>query len=81
MQDPRRLGPGELKIIDQEQIQSGGGVLDILATSGDVYYSIEVQLGEVDASHGFRVFDDWARNRRKQPAKTHVAMSTRLAGP
>jgi hypothetical protein len=72
--DPRRLGLGEVKIIDQEQTQVGGGVLDILATSGDTYYSIEVQLGEVDASHGFRVFDYWARNRRKQPTKAHVAV-------
>lgn len=72
--DPRRLGLGDLKIVDQEQIHSGGGVLDILATSGEVYYSIEVQLGEVDASHGFRVFDYWARNRRKQPNKAHVAV-------
>ncbi len=74
VKDPSRLGLGTLKVVDQEQMQSGGGVLDILATSGDVYYSIEVQLGEVDASHGFRVFDYWTRNRRKQPGKTHVAV-------
>jgi hypothetical protein len=74
VEDPSRLGLGALKIVDQEQIHTGGGVLDILATSGDVYYSIEVQLGEVDASHAFRVFDYWARNRRKQPSKTHVAV-------
>jgi hypothetical protein len=72
--DPRRFGLGDLKIVEQEQTQFGGGVLDILATSGDTYYSIEVQLGEVDASHGFRVFDYWARNRRKQPNKRHVAV-------
>lgn len=72
--DPSRLGLGELKIVEQEQNQFGGGVLDILATSGETYYSIEVQLGEVDAPHGFRVFDYWARNRRKQPTKRHVAV-------
>jgi hypothetical protein len=40
----------------------GAGSLDNLAADGDIYYSAEVQLGEVDASHGFRVFDYWARN-------------------
>jgi len=34
----------------------------------------EVQLGEIDASHSFRVFDYWARNRSRLPGKTHVAV-------
>ncbi|MDI2125087.1 hypothetical protein [Yinghuangia seranimata] len=72
--DPRRLGLGDVKLVEQEQTQSGGGSLDILATSGDIYFSIEVQLGEVDASHGFRVYDYWARNRKRQPGKTHIAV-------
>ena len=72
--DLGRLGLGPLSLIEQEQTQSGGGSLDILASNGDTYYSIEVQLGEVDASHGFRVFDYWARNRRRFPAYTHVAV-------
>src|SRR4051794_18468394 len=62
--DLRRLGLGPLSLVEQEQTQSGGGSLDILAATGDTYYSVEIQLGEVDASHGFRVFDYWARNRR-----------------
>ncbi len=33
-----------------------------------------MQLGEVDASHGFRTFDYWARNRRRFPDMTHVAV-------
>jgi hypothetical protein len=28
----------------------------------------------VDASHGFRVFDYWARNRERFEGKTHVAV-------
>jgi hypothetical protein len=28
-----------------------------------------VQLGEVDASHGFRVLDYWARNRARYPTR------------
>ena len=72
--DLTRLGLGELKLVEQEQTQAGGGNLDILAAAGDTYYSVEVQLGEVDASHSFRVFDYWARNRRRFPSKTHVAV-------
>lgn len=72
--DLGRLGLGPLSLVEQEQTQAGGGALDILATNGDTYYSIEVQLGEVDASHGFRVIDYWARNRRRYPNKTNVAV-------
>jgi hypothetical protein len=74
--DPSRLGLGEVTIVDQEQMQSRGGVLDLLAldAGSDTYYSVEVQLGEIDASHSFRVFDYWARNRVRFPGKTHVAV-------
>lgn len=74
-EDPQRLGLGsEVEIKAQELGSKGGGSLDILAIDGDIYYSIEVQLGEVDESHGFRVFDYWARNRERFPGKTHVAV-------
>lgn len=72
--DPSRLGLGDVKIVTQELHQSRGGSLDILAASEDRYYSIEVQLGEVDESHGFRVIDYWARNRISYPNKEHVAV-------
>jgi hypothetical protein len=70
--EPTRLGLGAVTIAAQEQTNVRGGSLDILAISGSTYYSIEVQLGEVDASHSFRVFEYWARNRIRQPGKTHV---------
>ncbi|MDI9940327.1 hypothetical protein QM806_33680 [Rhodococcus sp. IEGM 1351] len=73
-EDMSRLGLGSLKIVEQEQTQAGGGSLDLLAASEDTYYSVEVQLGEVDANHGFRVFDYWARNRRRYADKKHVAV-------
>lgn len=74
-EDPQRLGLGdEVEVKAQELGSKGGGSLDILAVDGDTYYSIEVQLGEVDESHGFRVFDYWARNRERFPGKTHVAV-------
>jgi hypothetical protein len=74
--DPSRLGLGDVTIIDQEQAQTSGGLLDLLAVDhgSDTYYSIEVQLGEIDGSHSFRVFDYWARNRSRVPGKTHVAV-------
>jgi hypothetical protein len=52
-EDPTRLGLGEVRIIAQELTAPRGGSLDILAADGDTYYSVEVQLGEVDASHSF----------------------------
>jgi hypothetical protein len=74
--DPTRLGLGEVSVLAQELTSPRGGSLDILAASadGDTYYSVEVQLGEVDASHGFRVFDHWALNRARYPGKRHVAV-------
>jgi hypothetical protein len=74
--DPSRLGLGDIVIIDQEQSQASGGLLDLLALDrgSDTYYSVEVQLGEIDGSHSFRVFDYWARNRARVPGKTHVAV-------
>lgn len=73
---PSRLGLGSIRIVEQEQNQTSAGILDLLARDEgtDTYYSIEVQLGEVDASHSFRVFDYWARNRVKYPNDTHVAV-------
>jgi hypothetical protein len=71
--DPTRLGLGQVVVLAQELTHAHGGSLDILAADGDTYYSIEVQLGEVDASHGFRVLDYWAHNRARYPEKTHVA--------
>jgi hypothetical protein len=72
--EPTRLGLGQVAVLAQELSHARGGSLDILAADGDTYYSVEVQLGEVDASHGFRVFDYWARNRARYVDKTHVAV-------
>ena len=72
----RASDSGTCRSFDQEQNQGHGGLLDLLALDrgSDTYYSIEVQLGEIDASHSFRVFDYWARNRLRVPGKTHVAV-------
>jgi hypothetical protein len=73
-EDASRLGLGDVRVLAQELNLGKGGSLDILAADGDRYYSIEVQLGEVDASHGFRALDYWARNRLRYPGKTHIAV-------
>jgi hypothetical protein len=72
--DPSRLGLGDVTVVAQEQSSPGAGSLDILATDGVRYFSVEVQLGEVDASHSFRVFDYWARSRVRFPDRDHVAV-------
>jgi hypothetical protein len=72
--DPARLGLGEVQTVAQELSAPRGGSLDILARDSDTYHSVEVQFREVDASHSFRVFDYWARNRMRFKDKTHVAV-------
>ena len=73
-EDPRRLGLGDLRTVGQELGYRGAGRLDLLMASGETHYAVEVQLGEVDYSHGFRVLDYWARNRRREPKRKHVAV-------
>ena len=53
--DPARLGLSDVRIVALELTAPRGGSLDILAADGDAYYSVEVQFGEVDASHSLRV--------------------------
>lgn len=79
--DPTRLGLGGLKMADDDPVQDEDGNPAFLATDDERYFSVDVQLGEVDASHGFQVLDNWARNRVRHPDKTHVAvLVTETAG-
>jgi hypothetical protein len=75
---PDRLGLGPLEIISQElrHYKNKGGRLDLLgyARSLNVYYEIEVMLGECDSDHGFRTLDYWARERVKAPNSIHYAV-------
>jgi hypothetical protein len=75
---PTRLGLGNVAIKDVEIQHSTkfGGRLDILAYDAalDTYYEVELMLGEVDADHGFRCLDYWARERVKRPNAKHVAV-------
>jgi len=75
---PTRLGLGNIaiKAIEIQHSTKSGGRLDILAYDAalDTYYEVELMLGEMDADHGFRCLDYWARERIKRPNAKHVAV-------
>ncbi len=70
-EQPTRLGLGELSVADGA---SDDDDHSFVATDDDRCFSVDVQLGEMDASRGFGVLDNWARNRVLHPDKTHVAV-------
>jgi hypothetical protein len=72
--NPRLLGLGDVTLVAQELHQTGGGYLDLLFARDDVYFSVEVQLEGVDASHAFRALEYWTRNRARWPERRHVAV-------
>ena len=73
-EQPNRLGLGELSVADGEPVQDDDGNPAFLATDEERYFSVDVLLGEMDASGGFQLLDNWARNRVRHPDKTHVAV-------
>jgi hypothetical protein len=74
-EEPARLGLGELSVADGEPVQDDDGNPAFLAADDDDrFFSVDVRLGELDASHGFQLLDNWARNRVRHPDKTHVAV-------
>ena len=69
-EQPNRLGLGDLEVAE-------GAAEDdrsFTATDDARCFSVDVQLGEMEASRGFQVLDNWARNRVMHPDKTHVAV-------
>lgn len=69
-EQPDRLGLGELEVADAASDDDRSFV----AIGDDRCFSVDVQLGEMEASRGFQVLDNWARNRVLHPDKTHVAV-------
>jgi hypothetical protein len=67
-EQPSRLGLGELEV--GESATDDAFVL----TDDERCFSVDVQLGEMEASRGFQVLDNWARNRALHPDRTHVAV-------
>lgn len=72
--NPQILGLGDVELITQELHQTSGGYLDLLVKRDDTYFSVEVQLDGVDASHAFRTLEYWTRNRARWPDNKHVAV-------
>ena len=72
--DPTLLGLGDVTLVAQELHQTGGGYLDLLVERDDTYFSVEVQLDGVDASHAFRALEYWTRNRARWPDRRHVGV-------
>lgn len=73
-ENPARLGLGELSVSDGDPVQDEDGNPAFLASDDERYFSVDVRLGEMDASGGFQLLDNWARNRVRHPDKTHVAV-------
>jgi hypothetical protein len=71
-EQPSRLGLGELSVEPAPSTEPADGTF--LARQGERCFSVDVQLGELDATHGFGVLDAWARNRARQPERDHVAV-------
>ncbi len=70
-EQPNRLGLGEMEVTEGATEEDGRS---FVATADDHCFSVDVQLGEMEASRGFGVLDNWARNRVLHPDKTHVAV-------
>lgn len=73
--NPERLGLGDIRVIDRERTQKEGGRLDILFESDDdVRYEVEIQLGKTDPSHIIRTIEYWDNEKRQYPSYDHVAV-------
>ena len=72
---PARLGLGDLNVAEADPVKDDDGNPAFVASDGgDRFFSVDVRLGQMDASHGFALLDNWARNRVRHPDKTHVAV-------
>jgi hypothetical protein len=65
------MGLGELEVAEGAADDDDRS---FVATDDDRCFSVDVQLGEMEASRGFGVLDNWARNRVLHPDKSHVAV-------
>jgi hypothetical protein len=71
-EQPSRMGLGELEVTDGAADDEDDR--SFVATDDQRCFSVDVRLGEMEASHGFQLLDNWARNRVRHPDKTHVAV-------
>jgi hypothetical protein len=70
-EQPSRMGLGEMEVTDGAADDDDRSFVAIDDTR---CFSVDVRLGEMEASHGFQLLDNWARNRVRHPDKTHVAV-------
>ena len=70
-EQPSRLGLGELTAAEGDEDDEARS---FAAVDDERCFSVDVQLGELEASRGFGVLDNWARNRVRHPDKDHVAV-------
>jgi len=68
--EPDRLGLGQLESSDEEAADDRSFV----ATDDGRCFSVNVQLGEMEAGQAFGVLESWARSRAVHPDKQHVAV-------
>ena len=75
-ENPGLLGLGELDVRDAERRQPSGGRIDLLLedVEGETRFEVELQLGEVDASHIIRTIEYWDIERRRYPQYDHIAV-------
>ncbi len=78
IEHPELLGLGKLELRGSERRQPSGGRLDLLLEDIEIEptrrYEVEIQLGEVDASHIIRTIEYWDIERRRYPQYEHVAV-------
>ncbi|WP_419925339.1 hypothetical protein [Candidatus Poriferisocius sp.] len=76
VEDPSRLGLGELFVRDIERQQPRSGRLDLLLADpdGTTRYEVELQLGATDETHIIRTIEYWDSERRRYPQYEHIAV-------
>lgn len=75
---PEILELGRTQVVQSQVQQKSGGIVDLLLKDEDdeVFYTVELMLGTVDASHIVRTIDYFLREQTRSETEgwTHVAV-------
>lgn len=73
--NPSILSLGDISIINS-QLKQEYGILDILAydSISNIYYEIEIMLGDADSRHITHILEYWSIERCDKPFSTHIAV-------
>lgn len=78
VEHPEILELGATKVVRSQTLQKSGGRVDLLLKDEDneVFYTVELMLGTLDASHVVRALDYFLRERTRTETEdwTHVAV-------